>query len=187
MFRLYPLILLITFLWTSHGSAGELETFTNEAGQSIRAELIELDSSGKTVTMRLESGLKIDALLSAFSSQDQKRIKEWWQQVQADKRLLKEDHRINFTVKLNRKSKSNGRYSDYYNYDDKTKSFFPEIIIENDELERFTGNEVRLVLLAEDLHYPERRVIVSTSTIKTDFTDRGTTYLEGTPLSASLL
>lgn len=180
MFR--PLIsLVITLCLPSWLFSEELETFTNEAGQSIRAELIELSDNNHAVTMRLESGLKIEALVSAFSKEDQQRILRWWEQKQAEKALLSERDRINVTVKLNRKSKSNGRYDGYWNVDDKTKAFFPEIVLENEELNTFTNNEIRVIIVATDLRYTDQKLIVSASTIKTDLRERSETFLEGTP------
>ncbi|MGJ8640843.1 MAG: hypothetical protein ACSHYA_15745 [Opitutaceae bacterium] len=156
----------------------DFETFTNDAGQSLEAELIELKKEGRIVDLRLRSGNRIEAEVSAFSAKDQKRIKEWWKGVVADRELLNPDSRIEISAKMNRKSKDNDRYDWYYRVDDKTKSFFPEVIIRNDELLTFKGNTVRVVIVAKDLREKHQRLIVSASTIKSDFLDRSDTYLE---------
>jgi hypothetical protein len=157
---------------------GDFETFTNEAGQSLEAELIELNKAGNEVTIRLRSGSRMDAKVSAFSVEDRKRIREWWKGVQAARELLSPDSRIEISAKMNRKSKNNDRYDWYSSVDDKTKSFFPEVLIRNDELLTFKDNTVRVVIVAEDLRYEGQRLIVSASTIKSDFVDRGDTLLE---------
>jgi hypothetical protein len=131
--------------------------------------------------MRLENGLKIEAYLNVFSEGDQKRITQWWSKQQADKQLLNEAHRIDVNVNLNRKSNKNSRYSGYPEIDDKTEAFFPEIIITNDELEKFKDNEVRVIIVANDLRNPDQKLIVSATTIKTDFLDRTKNFLEGDP------
>ena len=79
---------------------------------------------------------------------------------------------------MNRKSKDNDRYSSYSRVDDKTESFFPEILICNDELVTFKGNIIRVVIVAEDLRDEDQKLIVSASTLKSDFVDRGDTVLE---------
>ncbi len=184
MSRLRPIFGLLVFcsLGLLPLPAGELQTFTNDAGQTIEAELIELSSDGGTVTLRLANGRKIEALLAAFSRDDQKKIEAWWQEVQASKQVLSEGARLNVTAKMNRKSTRNDRDSGYYSsVDDKTVAFYPEVVIENEEWNTFTGNEVRLVIVAEDLRYPSRRLVVSASTLKTDLAEHSKTLLEGEP------
>ncbi|MGJ8651709.1 MAG: hypothetical protein ACSHX8_00415 [Opitutaceae bacterium] len=164
-------------------SQAEFETFTNDAGQSIEAELIELNKAGNEITMKLRNGSRIDADLSAFSSKDRTRIRDWWKGVQSAKELLQPESRIEISATMNRKSKKN---YDYYYADDKTKSYFPEILIRNDELTAFKDNTVRVVVIAKDLRYEDQKLIVSASTIKSDFADRGDTVLESDPFRLRL-
>ncbi|HAV12591.1 MAG TPA: hypothetical protein DCX06_03705 [Opitutae bacterium] len=171
-------VIFIFCLLLPHLVFAEFETFTNEAGQSLEAELLELDKAGQVVTLRMRAGNKIEARLDAFSIDDRKRIRKWWKGVQADKLLLQPDSRIEISAKMNRKSRDNARYDWYYRVDDKTKSFFPEVLIRNDELLTFKGNTIRVVIVAEDLEYKHQKLIVSASTMKSDFLDRGDTILE---------
>ncbi len=163
----------------------EFRTFTNDFGDTVEAELIELKDLDTIVTLKLRSGNKIDARVTAFSQKDQKFIRKWWAAIQAEKKLLKEDSRITVSAKMNRKSKSN-TYDNWYSVDDETKSYFPEIIIENDELEAFTGNTVRIVIIAEDRSDEDRKLIVSAATMKADFPDRGKVVLESDPFRLRL-
>lgn len=156
----------------------EFETFTNDAGQSIEAELIELKRNGEVVVIRLRSGNKMDAELSAFSRKDQQKIKGWWRDLQADKQLLRADSKLDISAKMNRKSRKN---NDYYWRDDKTEKFFPEVIIQNDELETFKGNTVHVLVVAKDLRNQDQRLIVSASKLQTDLNYRGKTFLESEP------
>ena len=164
-----------------HNALAEFETFTNDAGQNLEAELLELNERGDTVTLKMRSGKKIEAALSAFSSKDRRRIREWWAGVQADKSILQPESRLDISAKMNRKSKK-GIYDDWdYGIDDRTQSFFPEVIIQNDELQKFKENSVRVVIIAEDLYYKDQRLVVSAGTLKTDLLDRFKTVLESTP------
>lgn len=160
---------------------GQLETFTNDAGISIQAELLEFDDLSKVVTLRSGNGSTMKADLKAFSFKDQKRIEAWWETVQAEKQVLHANDRLELFVRLNRQAKEKGRYHGYYNIDDKVKAFYPEISIENSELQTFTGNEVRLVILADDLQNKGQILVVSASTIETDLYQRGLESLEGEP------
>ncbi len=185
-FFIRSILIVSLFVSTILSLSAEFETFTNDVGQQLEAELIELNVGEGTVQMRLRSGSKINAALTAFSKKDQKRIQRWWQDLKAAESLLQVDSRIDITVKMNRKSKNNAYNNSYWNTDDKTKSFFPEVIITNDELEPKKGNSVRIVIVAKDLHYQERRLVVSASTKTADFPDRGDTYLEGDPFQLRL-
>lgn len=161
----------------------EYETFTNDAGQSIEAELIELNKAGNEVTMKVRNGGRIKADLAAFSSKDRKRIRDWWKGVQSAKELLQPESRIELSATMNRKSRKN---SDYYYADDKTKSYFPEILIKNDELVTFKGNTVRVVIIAKDLRYKDQKLIVSATTLKSDFSAKGDTIIEADPFRLRL-
>ncbi len=165
--------------------AAEFRTFSNDFGDSVEAELVELKESGSIVTLKLRSGRKIDSRVSAFSQKDQKYMREWWAGVLAEKSLLKADARITIGAKMNRKSSSN-RYDGWYSVDDETKSFFPEVIIENDELDTFKDNTVRVVVIAEDMSNEGQKLIVSATTVKTDFPDRGKVVLETDPFRLRL-
>lgn len=88
-----------------------------------------------------------------------------------------EGSRITISAKMNRKSSSN-RYDNWYSVDDETKSFFPEIIIQNDELDAFKNNTVRIVIIADDKRHEEQKLIVSATTMKADFPDRGKVVLD---------
>lgn len=54
--------------------AAEFRTFTNDFGDEIEAELVELKENETLVTLKLRSGNKIDARVTAFSQKDQKLI-----------------------------------------------------------------------------------------------------------------
>ncbi|MEN8661381.1 MAG: hypothetical protein ACN4GF_02525 [Lentimonas sp.] len=180
-------IVSVTFATSFNlSTSAEFETFTNDAGQSLEAELIELNDSGSSVSLRLRSGSRMEADLSAFSSKDCKRIKKWWAEVQESKSLLQPESRLEISAKMNRKSKGNLYDSWDSGIDDKTKSFFPEVLIQNDELETFRENSVRVVIVAKDLRDPEQRLVVSASTLKSDFYDRSKTVLESEPFRLRL-
>jgi len=168
----------VVSVWNS--AFGEMELFTNEAGQSIRAELIELSSDQKTIKLKTERGVTMNADLKAFTLSDQKRIKAWWAGILAEAEILSSDDRLEISVKMNRKSKGN-QYDNYYRIDDETKTYFPEVIIENLELQTFKGNQLRVVIFADDLYTKGQKLIVSAFTLKSDFYDRGRESLEGTP------
>ncbi|MGZ0656713.1 hypothetical protein ACWPKO_06310 [Coraliomargarita sp. W4R53] len=163
----------------------EFRTFKSDFGDTVEAELVELKESETLVTLKLRSGNKIDALVTAFSQSDQKYIREWWAAVQAEKQLLKEGARITVSAKMNRKSQSNS-YDNWYAVDDETKSFFPEVVIENDELDAFTGNTVRVVVIAEDRHTEGQKLIVSATTLEADFPSRSKLVLESDPFRLRL-
>lgn len=158
----------------------EFRTFKNDFGDTVDAELVELKEADTIVTLKLRNGSQIDAKVTAFSQDDQKFIRKWWEGLKAEQEMLKERSRITMSAKMNRKSK-NGSYDSYYRVDDKTRSFFPEVVIENDELQTFTDNTVRVVVIAEDLRYEEQKLIVSATTVKADFPERAKTILETDP------
>lgn len=175
----YRWILVLLLIWQLPLDA-EFRTFKNDFGDTVDAKLVELKEEDTIVTIKLRNGNQIDSRVTAFSQADQKFIREWWAEIQAEKLLLKENSRLNVSAKMNRKSKD-GSFDSYYRVDDKTRSFFPEVVIENDELQTFTGNTVRVVVVAEDLHYEEQKLIVSATTLKADFPDRQKTILETDP------
>jgi hypothetical protein len=163
----------------------EFRSFTNDFGDSVDAELVELKESDTIVTLRLRSGNKIDARVTAFSQSDQKFIQEWWDAVQAEKLLLQEGARIVISAKMNRKSHSNN-YDNWYSIDDETKSYFPEVIIKNAELNEFHGNAVRVVVIAEDKGNAGQKLIVSAATLTADFPARDQVVLESDPFRLRL-
>lgn len=180
--------LCLFLFWTcSHlHLAAEFRTFTSDFGDSVEAELVGLKDSGTIVTLKLRSGNQIDARVTAFSQADQKHIREWGLAIQAEKQLLKEDSRITITAKMNRKSKSN-QYDNLYSINDETKSYFPEVIIENDELDAFKGNTVRVVVIAKDKQNDGYKLVVSATTMKDiSFPDRGKAVLESDPFRLRL-
>ncbi|MFP4069951.1 MAG: hypothetical protein ACLFVC_07200 [Opitutales bacterium] len=176
------LLAVLAVLFVPTAGWSEFETFTNGEGHRLEAKLLEMKDDGRVVAIRLRDGREMDATLSAFSRKDRDRIRKWWEEELARQSLLKPRHRLEMTVKMNRKAKSD-RYSSWYsNSDQKTKSFFPELIVTNDELDAFEGNEVRLVLVAEDRRYEDQLLVVSATTFKDEkFPDRGKSFLEGEP------
>lgn len=176
--------LLCLFLsWTcSHlPLAAEFRTFTNDFGDSVEAEIVKLKDSETIVTLKLRSGNQIDARVTAFSQADQEHIRKWGLAIQAEKQLLKVDSRITISAKMNRKSKSN-QYDNWYSINDETKSYFPEVTIENDELDAFKGNTVRIVVIAKDKQNEGYRLVVSATTMKDiSFPGRGKAVLESDP------
>lgn len=160
--------------------SAEMRTFTNDFGDTVDAELLEYQPDRGIVSMRLKSGNKIEAMITAFSQDDQKYIQEWWERVVADKQVLTKEARLTISAKMNRKSKSNA-YDKLYYVDDETKSYFPEIVIENHELQQFSDNEVRIVILAEDFSSSDQMLVVSASTQKVDLRDREKNIMEGEP------
>jgi len=123
--------------------------------------------------------------VTAFSQSDQKFIREWWAALQAEKQMLQEGARISLSAKMNRKSHSNS-YDSWYAVDDETKSYFPEVVIENDELDTFKGNTVRVVVIAEDRHTEGQKLIVSATTLEADFPGRSKIVLESDPFRLRL-
>ncbi|WPJ94297.1 hypothetical protein SH580_12710 [Coraliomargarita algicola] len=176
-------MILLAFVVFPAGA--EFRTFTSDFGDSVDAKLVELKESGSIVTIELRSGRQIDARVTAFSQNDQKFIRKWWAAIQAEKQLLKEDSRITVSAKMNRKSQSN-HYDNWYSIDDETKSYFPEVVIENAELDAFKGNTVRVVVVADDRHNEGQKLIVSATTVKADFPDRGKVVLETDPFRLRL-
>lgn len=80
---------------------------------------------------------------------------------------------------MNTKSKKTG-YNSWYS-DESVKSFFPEVVIENKELQGFTGNEVRVVVFAQDMRIKDQILVVSATNVKTDFKEREKAVLETEP------
>lgn len=181
--------LLCLFLsWTcSHlPLAAEFRTFTNDFGDSVEAEIVKLKDSETIVTLKLRLGNQIDARVTAFSQADQEHIRKWGLAIQAEKQLLKVDSRITISAKMNRKSKSN-QYDNWYSINDETKSYFPEVTIENDELDAFKGNTVRIVVIAKDKQNEGYRLVVSATTMKDiSFPGRGKAVLESDPFRLRL-
>lgn len=165
--------------------SAEFRTFTNDFGDTVDAELVQFDDARSIVTLKLRDGREIDARTTAFSQKDQKFIREWWAGVLAEKHTLRERSRLNISAKMNRKSKGNS-FDGYYAVDDKTRSFFPEVVIENDELDAFNDNTVRVVVVAEDKGNEGQKLIVSATTMKSDFQDRAKTVLESDPFRLRL-
>ena len=165
--------------------SGQFRTFTNDWGDSVEAELLEFKEASCIVTLRLKNGRKIDSRVTAFSQTDQEYIHQWWADFIASKHVLRADARILISAKMNRKSRSNN-YDNWYGIDDETKSFFPEIVIENKELQKYTGNTIRVVVFADDRHNRGQKLVVSASTLKSDLIDRGKTILEGEPFRLRL-
>lgn len=166
--------------------AAEFRTFTNDFGDSVEAELVKLKDSETIVTLKLRSGNQIDARVTAFSEADQKHIHKWGLAIQAEKQLLKEDSRITISAKMNRKSKSN-KYDNWYSIVDETRSYFPEVIIVNDELDEFKQNTVRIVVIAKDKQNDGYKLVVSATTMKEiSFPDRGKSVLESDPFRLRL-
>lgn len=166
--------------------AAEFRTFTNDFGDSVEAELVGLKDAETIVTLKLRSGNQIDARVTAFSQADQKHIRKWGLAIQTEKQLLKEDSRITISAKMNRKSKSN-QYDNWYSISDETKSYFPEVIIENDELDAFKGNIVRIVVIAKDKQDDGQKLVVSATTMKDiSFSGRGEAVLESDPFRLRL-
>jgi len=157
----------------------EFRTFTNDLGDSIEAELLELKQDGSVVAMRMQDGRELDAPLSVFSQADRKYIHTWWEGMVAAEQVLRSDVRLNLNVKMNRKSKKTG-YSSWY-ADRKIKSFFPEVVIDNLATQTFTGNQVRLVIFAEDKSDKDQILVVSANDLKTDLAGRANVTFEGDP------
>jgi len=156
----------------------EFRTFTNDFGDSVEARLIEFKKEDSIIRMQLKNGREIDAKLSAFSQADQKYIRKWWKEEVAGRQVLHEQARMKIEVKVETKTRSSGHNSWYSESDDKTKIFYPEVIIENNESQTFTGNEVRLVCFADDMRYKGQMKVVSVSNTKADFKERAETVLK---------
>lgn len=163
---------------------GEFRTFTNDFGDTVEAQLIELKQEGSIIEIRLKNGRNIDAPLSAFSQKDQKDIRQWWAGLVAANEVLHPNVRLRITSKLNRKSSKTG-YNRWY-ADDKIKSFFPEVVVYNQDLQKYTGNQVRIVVFAEDKGNQERILVVSASSQKADLEKREKFILEGDPFRLRL-
>lgn len=174
----------VSFLLATSLLWGEFRSFTNEWGDTIEAELIELKKGGSVIALRMRDGREIDAQLAAFSQADQKYIRKWWKETVAAEQVLQPAVRLRINAKMNRKSSGSG-YNSWY-ADDKIKSFFPEVVIDNKDLQAFTGNEVRVVVFAEDKRYEDRILVVSASNLKADFEGRTKTTLEGEPFRLRL-
>lgn len=170
--------LSFTFLY------GELRSFTNDFGDTVEAELIELKDEGSIIEIRLKNGSNIDAPLAAFNQDDQKYIRQWWKGQVAAKEILHPDARLRIGTKLNRKSSKTG-YNRWYS-DDQIKSFFPEVVINNQDLQQYTGNEVRIVIFAEDKSDKDQILVVSASSQKADFEKRAKAMMEGEPFRLRL-
>jgi hypothetical protein len=162
----------------------EFRTFKNDFGESVEAELLAFKEDESLIRMRLKNGREIDAKLSVFSQADQKYIREWWKDAVAAQELLNAETRLRINVKMNRKSRS-GTYDRWY-ADDKVKSFFPEVVIDNRDVQTYTGNTVRIVVFAEDRYYKDRILVVSASDLKADFAELEETVLEGEPFRLRL-
>jgi len=180
MLSRFPLFVVLAWLVLPITASAEFRTFTNSDGVSIEAQLVEL-KDGKVVTIELRNGRELDADLTAFSEADRKHIKKWWEQVQKDQVTLKPRNRLDITVKMNRKAKSD-RYHGWSYADDETQSFFPEVVIENEELDTFEGNTVRIVILANDARNDYQMLVVSATTEeKVRLPERSEVSIEGKP------
>ncbi|NBB80829.1 MAG: hypothetical protein GVY36_15495 [Verrucomicrobia bacterium] len=144
------------------------------------AQLIELKEAESIVTIKLRDGRQIDASVSAFSEADQEHIQKWWAGVEAEKQLLKERARLTISAKMNRQS-NRGTFDRHSRVDDKTRVFYPEVVIENGQLQTYTGNTIRVVVVAEDLSEANQKLIVSATTMKADFPKNDRTVLESDP------
>ena len=174
----------VLFLLATELLSAELRTFTNDSGDSVEAELVELKDDGSVIVLRLKDRRELDAQLAAFSQKDQKYIRQWWEGIVASEQILQPDIRLRMTTKMNRKSSKAG-YNSWY-ADDKIKSFFPEVVIDNKNLQKFTGNEVRVVVFAEDMRYEDQILVVSAGNFKSDFEGSSKTTLAGEPFRLRL-
>lgn len=176
---MYRLAYFSIFLLFSFGLLqAEMRTFTNDFGDSVEAELIELKDNGTIVTMRLKNGRTIDARISAFSQDDKKYIRDWWKEEEAGMQVLNKKARVSLEVEVRTKTDKSGSGSYYYNRDRMVKMFLPEVTVDNVESQTFKGNEVRIVFFAEDIRSKSEMLIVSAKTIKTDFKERKKTNLK---------
>lgn len=169
---------LISLVLHQSPLCAELRTFTNVAGNSIQAELIEVNDTD--VTIKRSDGQQFKAPIDTFSLEDQKYFKMRQNEALASKQILQDSGRITISAKMNRKSKD-GVYDRHSRVDDKTNSYFPEVVIENDDIDTYKDNSVRIVVIAEDKGNEELMLIVSASTLKADFLERGKTILDSDP------
>lgn len=159
----------------------EFRTFTNDFGDSVEAELIKFKKEDSIIHMRLKNGRKIDAKLSAFSQADQKYIRTWWEEEVAAKQILHKQARVSVDVKIQTKTRNEG-YKTYYSSRDNTvKVFYPELTIDNLNVQTFTDNVVRLVVFAKDMRHKDQILIVSAHDTKSDFKGQDEVLIESEP------
>ena len=101
------------FLLAAGLAQAEFRTFTNDFGDSVEVELIKLKDNGTIISMRLKNGRKIDAALSAFSSEDRKYIRDWWKEESATKQVMSKNARVRMKVEVRTKTDDQGYKSSY--------------------------------------------------------------------------
>ncbi|WP_309384703.1 hypothetical protein [Cerasicoccus frondis] len=175
---------LLIFLGALTSLNALTRTLTNQDGDSLEAELIDLkDKNGEeTLTIiRTSDKRKFDLALNTLSFDDQREIRKWWQQQQAEKEVLKPSVELEFNFKQNRKRESLNNYA--YS-DDDVYFFTPTIEITNDDLyQGYTDNTVRIICFARHTYYKRSLQVTSVAEIEVNFPKKQTTVVSGAKYS----
>ena len=181
------LLFLLVFLSTGTLFSSEIREFKSSDGRSIKAELIEVRQNSEgviVVELRRSDRRYFTIPFNKFSPADQKYLKGIWDKKQSEASLLKPDHRISLSLKLNRKTQGKDDATYYYGstVKDRKIRYEPEVTIENDELtQSFTGNKIRLVVIAKSKHEEGQYLIACASDLKADFPAKDTVSVFGNP------
>lgn len=182
MLKLYPLhLFFLVSILSATALRAELREWTSNDGRSITAEVVSLsDESGQlVVTMRRNDGFKFSIPVSRFSDRDQQILVKIYEEELLAASILKPDHRISIRLKLNRKTDRNQVYPGFLWTED-TDIFSPEVYVKNEELtQAFTGNTIRIVIVAKELETRNKFVIATAKTVEIDLPAREETVVEG--------
>ncbi|MEO0795153.1 MAG: hypothetical protein AAFX93_08330 [Verrucomicrobiota bacterium] len=181
-------IAVLAFAFTSVSPSlwATYRTITNQDGVSIQVELIELkevEGSDYIVFKRRNIAQPYQISLETLSEDDQKFLRNWWEEKQRLKELLSADIDLEIEVKNNRKRSTS--HNDSYSQD---RDYFyrPTVTITNDDFYRtFKDNTVRIVYFAEHTRYRGTLEVVSVTEKDIDFPKNSSVVVEGNRYSFS--
>lgn len=133
----HSLSLLLTCLLLSlatHSLRAEMRDFTNLKGDTIRAELIEVD--GGKATIKRDDGREFTVPITMFSKDDREYIAKWAKEKKEKGFTITQDSRLDITVKRKRDNDLNN----HGDPDNRVVVFTPSIDIENHDIEEFYPN-----------------------------------------------
>lgn len=134
----FPALLALCLLLAIPANA---RTFTNTAGKTIEAEII--NATMTTVTLKLASGKKSNLKLSLLSEADQKHVKKW---------LAEKLPSVRVTPNFVRSNRDEGSASDFWDDDTQIQVLKMTVEIENfDKAKQIEGGEFSYILVGRDL------------------------------------
>ncbi len=183
-----PLFLILAVLVLGAGLSAEPREFKSVDGRTILADLIEvrMNADGVVVAeLRRSDRRYFEIPLRKFSPEDRKFLEGIWEKKQNAATMLTPESRIDLNLKLNRKTDDKDVMTSNYTgsvWKDRKLEYTPEVVIKNDELvQSFEGNTIRVVVIAKAKHENNHYLIACAATKKADFPAKGEVSVFGHP------